>query len=448
MFKRILIANRGEIAIRVIRACKELGIETVAVHSTADERALHVRFADKSVCIGGPRSSESYLNVPAIISAAEVTDADAIHPGYGYLAENASFAEVCRSCNITFIGPAPKHIDDMGHKSVARATARDCGVPVIPGSKGNVNTLDEAVSVAEEIGYPLMLKAAAGGGGRGMRVLWGERELRSAFDVVRSEAATAFGDPGIYLEKYIKDPKHIEIQVMADTHGEVVHLGERDCSIQRRHQKLIEEAPAPGIDDGVRERMEESAIKLVGHIGYHSLGTVEFLLDREEGDFYFIEMNTRIQVEHTVTECVTGLDLVKEQIRIAAGENLRYRQEDIKIYGHSIECRVNAEDPYKGAPCAGRVTGLNIPGGPGVRVDTALYNDCDVLPYYDSLIAKLIVHGIDRDEALTKMNRALSEFHIAGIKTTIPLSLDVIGSEDFLTGRYHTGSLERLLAGR
>lgn len=447
MFRKILIANRGEIAIRIIRACKELGIASVAVHSTADERALHVRFADQSVCIGPPHSSNSYLNIPAIISAAEVTGADAIHPGYGYLAENSHFAEICESCDITFIGPTSRHINDMGNKSVARETARACGVPVIPGSQDDVESVDEALEVASDIGYPVMLKAAAGGGGKGMRVVWSEKELTSSFDMVRSEAATAFGNSNVYVEKFIENPRHIEIQIMADTHGNAVHLGERDCSIQRRHQKLIEEAPSAGIEESVRKAMEDSAIKLAKHIGYHSLGTVEFLCN-QTGHFYFIEMNTRIQVEHTVTECVTGLDLVKEQVRIAAGEKLRYKQKDIRIYGHSMECRVNAEDPYTFIPCAGQVTGLNIPGGPGVRVDTALYNESVVLPYYDSLIAKLIVHGIDREEALAKMNRALSEFHIGGIKTTIPLHQDIIHSEEFLSARYHTGTLERILSGR
>jgi len=446
MFKKILIANRGEIAIRIIRACKELGIATVAVHSTADEHSLHVRFADESVCIGPPESDKSYLNVPAIISAAEVTDADAIHPGYGFLAENANFAEVCESCKINFIGPSAEHIRRMGHKSNALETAISVGVPVAPGGNVTLESVEEAVDAAEQIGFPVMLKAASGGGGRGMRIVRSINEIKAAYEVVRSEAAAAFGDPNLYMEKYIENPKHVEIQVMADQFGDVIHLGERDCSIQRRHQKLIEEAPSPFLDKRTAESMAESARALAKNIGYRSLGTVEFLVD-QEGNHFFIEMNTRIQVEHTVTECVTGLDLVKEQIRIAAGEKLRFTQDDIRIHGHSIECRINAEDPYNFMPSPGVITGLNIPGGPGVRVDTALYNEAHVASHYESLVAKLIVHGIDRKEALAKMTRALSEFHIAGIKTTIPLHLDVLASEEFLSGRYHTGSLDRLLAG-
>ncbi|HEB73555.1 MAG TPA: acetyl-CoA carboxylase biotin carboxylase subunit [Nitrospirae bacterium] len=444
MFKKILIANRGEIAIRIIRACKELGIATVAVHSTADEHSLHVRFADESVCIGPPESEKSYLNVPSIISAAEVTDADAIHPGYGFLAENAAFAEVCQSCKISFIGPSPDHIHRMGQKSNARELAKSAGAPVIPGSQGTLQSTEEALSIADEIKYPVMLKASAGGGGRGMRIVQSAPQLASALEIVRSEAGSAFGDSSIYLEKYIEDPKHIEIQIMADSHGNVMSLGDRDCSIQRRHQKLIEETPSPQLSESSREEISGHAVALARQIGYKSLGTVEFLYDKN-GDYYFIEMNTRIQVEHTVTECVTGLDLVKEQIRIASGEKLRFTQDDIRIHGHSIECRINAEDPYKFTPNPGIITGLNIPGGPGIRVDTALYVESEVMPHYESLVAKLIVHGIDRAEALAKMNRALSEFHIGGIKTTIPLHLDILGSEEFLSGHYHTGSLERLL---
>ena len=448
MFRKILIANRGEIAIRVIRACKELGIATVAVHSTADEHSLHVRYADESVCIGPPPSGESYLRIPAIISAAEVTGADAIHPGYGYLSENALFAEVCESCNITFIGPKSQSISRMGHKAAARETAIEAGVTVIPGSKKTLTSLEEALALAKELGYPVMLKASAGGGGRGMRALYADSELSSAFEVVKSEAGTAFGDPSVYLEKLILEPKHIEIQLMADAHGAVIHLGDRDCSIQRIHQKLIEEAPAHTLDPKIKAAMAEDALKIARHIGYQSLGTVEFLYDQTTGEYYFIEMNTRIQVEHTVTESVTGLDLVKEQIRIAAGAKLRFAQDDIRTYGHSIECRINAEDPYTFVPNAGKITGLNMPGGPGVRVDTAIYNEAVVPPYYDSMVAKLIVHGIDRAEALAKMSRALQEFHIGGIKTTIPLHLDVIKTGIFISGKYHTGSLERILASR
>ncbi len=445
MFNKILIANRGEIAIRIIRACKELGISTVAVHSTADEHSLHVRFADESVCIGPSASEKSYLNVPAIISAAEITGADAIHPGYGFLAENAGFAEICKSCKITFIGPTADHIRQMGHKSTARELSEQIGVPVVPGSNVTLESAEDALESAGEIGYPIILKAASGGGGRGMRIVRSDKELATSFEVVRSEAGAAFGDPSIYMEKYIENPKHVEMQIMADAHGNVIHLGERECSIQRRHQKLIEEAPSATLSADTREAMGQSAIALARQIGYKSLGTVEFLCDKDE-NYYFIEMNTRIQVEHTVTECVTGLDLVKEQIRIAAGESLRFGQKDIRIYGHSIECRVNAEDPYNFLPSPGVISGLNIPGGPGIRVDTALYVQSEVTSHYESLVAKLIVHGIDRAEAMAKMNRALSEFHIGGIKTTIPLHIDILASDEFIDGSYHTGSLDSMLA--
>lgn len=448
MFKKILIANRGEIAIRIIRACKELGIATVAVHSTADTEALHVRFADQSVCIGPAQSGKSYLNEASIISSAEITGADAIHPGYGYLSENAAFASICESCKIRFIGPTPEHISMMGHKSTARTTAMSAGVPVIPGSKSTIDTIEEAIEIAESVGYPVMLKAASGGGGRGMRLLKSVDDLKASFDVVRAEADAAFSDPSVYIEKCIIDPKHIEMQIMADSYGNVLHLGERECSVQRRHQKLIEETPSINLPSETRAQMAEHSVNLAKAIGYESLGTLEYLYDQHTGNFYFIEMNTRIQVEHTVTECVTGLDLVKEQIRIAAGEKIRFSQEDVdaKTSGHSIECRINAEDPKTFMPSAGRVTELNLPGGPGIRVDTAIYNNAVVSPHYDSMIAKMIVHGIDRDEALAKMNRSLSEFHIGGIKTTIPLCLEVLNSESFLDGTYHTGSLEKMLA--
>ena len=444
MFKKILIANRGEIAIRIIRACKELGIGTVAVHSTADDNSLHVRFADESVCIGPPASSKSYLNIPAIISAAEVTGADAIHPGYGFLAENANFAEICASCRIKFLGPTAEHIRQMGDKAAARELAKRTGVPVIPGSEGKLLSVEDAVAAAAQIGYPVIMKAAAGGGGRGMRVVRSDVDLRSVFEVVRSEAASAFGDPDVYIEKFIENPKHIEIQIMADAHGNVLHLGERECSMQRRHQKLVEEAPSPLLDPGLKKSMAANAVELARVIGYESLGTIEFLFDGK--DYFFIEMNTRIQVEHTVTEAITGLDLVKEQIRIATGEPLRFKQEDIRFHGHSIEARVNAEDPFKFTPCPGAITGLNIPGGPGVRVDTALFSDAVVQPYYESLVAKLIVHGIDRAEAMAKMTRALSEFHIAGIKTTIPLLVKIMESDEFRTGHYFTTTMERIIA--
>ncbi|MDH5678903.1 MAG: acetyl-CoA carboxylase biotin carboxylase subunit [Nitrospinota bacterium] len=444
MFKKILIANRGEIAIRIIRACKELGIGTVAVHSTADENSLHVRFADESVCIGPPESSKSYLNIPAIISAAEITGVDALHPGYGFLAENANFAEICASCKIKFLGPSAEQIRQMGDKASARELAKKAGVPVIPGSDGKLASVDEGIEAVKAIGYPVIIKATAGGGGRGMRVVRSDVELRSAFEMVRSEAAAAFGDPDVYIEKFIENPKHIEVQVMADSHGNVIHLGERECSMQRRHQKLVEEAPSPFMDRKTMAIIAGHAVSLASAIGYESLGTLEFLSDGK--NFYFIEMNTRIQVEHTVTEEITGLDLVKEQIRIAAGERLRIRQEDVTFLGHSIECRVNAEDPFKFTPSPGRITGLNIPGGPGVRVDTALYNDAVIQPYYESLVAKLIVHGIDREEALAKMIRALSEFHIAGIKTTIPLLVKIMESEEFKTGNYFTNTMDRIIA--
>ncbi|MDH5510776.1 MAG: acetyl-CoA carboxylase biotin carboxylase subunit [Nitrospinota bacterium] len=444
MFKKILIANRGEIAIRIIRACKELGIGTVAVHSTADENSLHVRFADESVCIGPPESTKSYLNIPAIISAAEITGVDALHPGYGFLAENANFAEICASCKIKFLGPLPDQIRKMGDKASARELAKKAGVPVIPGSDGKLLSVEEAIEAVQVISYPVIIKASAGGGGRGMRVVRSDVELRSAFEMVRSEAAAAFGDPDVYIEKFIENPKHIEVQIMADAHGNVIHLGERECSMQRRHQKLVEEAPSPFMDRKTMSIIAGHAVDLAKNINYESLGTLEFLSDG--ANYYFIEMNTRIQVEHTVTEAITGLDLVKEQIRIATGEKLRFKQEDVRFHGHSIECRVNAEDPFKFTPSPGTITGLNIPGGPGVRVDTALYNDAVIQPYYESLVAKLIVHGIDRDEAMAKMTRALSEFHIAGIKTTIPLLVKIMESEEFKTGHYFTNTMDRIIA--
>ncbi len=444
MFDKILIANRSEIAIRVIRACQELGIKTVAVHSTEDEDALHVRFADQSVCIGPAESSRSYLNVPGIISAADVTGASAIHPGYGYLSENAGFAEVCGACKIKFIGPSPDHISRMGNKSTARETAVACGVPVIPGSGGTVGSLEEGLEICADIGYPVMLKASAGGGGRGMRQIDSEDELRSLFDLVRNEADSAFGNPDVYIEKMIVNPKHIEIQVMADSHGNVISLGDRECSVQRRHQKLIEETPSVTLKSETRGEMANHAINLAKNIGYESVGTIEFLMDGD-GNYYFIEMNTRIQVEHTVTECITGLDLVKEQIRIAAGHKLPLIADEVKFYGHSIECRINAEDPEKFTPSAGTITELNFPGGPGVRVDTAIYPGVRVSPYYDSLIAKLIVHGVNREEALAKMKRSLLEFHVGGVKTTISLCSKVINSEEFISGKYHTGSLPDMI---
>lgn len=442
MFKKILIANRGEIALRIIRACKELGIKTVAVHSTADANSLHVRFADQSVCIGPAKSSDSYLHVPAIISAAEITDAEAIHPGYGFLAENASFAEVCNSAGIRFIGPLPESIKLMGDKAKAKETAKKIGVPILPGSEGVVREENEGLEIAREIGYPVIIKAAAGGGGKGMRVVLDEAEFSSAFVMAQSEALAAFGNADVYIEKYITQPRHIEIQIVADEKGNVVYLGERECSIQRRHQKLIEEAPSVIVDEEIRRRMGEMAVALARNVRYRNAGTVEFLMD-ENRRFYFMEMNTRIQVEHPVTEMVTGIDIVKEQIRIAAGMPLSFTQEQVRINGHSIECRVNAECPEKFTPSAGTITAFNPPGGPGVRVDTAAYTQYVIPPYYDSMIAKLIVHGNNRDEAIRRMERALDEFIVEGVKTTIPLHKTILADPDFKKGNISTKFMER-----
>lgn len=442
MFKKILIANRGEIALRIIRACKELGIKTVAVHSTADANSLHVRFADQSVCIGPPKSSDSYLNVPAIISAAEITDAEAIHPGYGFLAENASFAEVCNSAGIRFIGPSPESIKLMGDKAKAKETAKKAGVPILPGSDGVVAEENEGLAIARELGYPIIIKAAAGGGGKGMRVVMDETEFASAFVMAQSEALAAFGNADVYIEKYITQPRHIEIQIIADEKGNVVYLGERECSIQRRHQKLIEEAPSVIVDEATRRRMGEMAVALARNVRYRNAGTIEFLMD-EGRNFYFMEMNTRVQVEHPVTEMVTGIDIVKEQIRVAAGMPLSFTQEDVKINGHSIECRVNAECPEKFTPSPGMVAAFNPPGGPGVRVDTAVYTQYVIPPYYDSMIAKLIVHAGTREEAIRRMERALDEFIIEGVKTTIPLHKTILADPDFRKGNISTKFMER-----
>lgn len=443
MFNKILIANRGEIALRIIRACKELGIKTVAIHSTVDVNSLHVKFADEAVCIGPPESSKSYLHIPSIISAAEITGADAIHPGYGFLSENPSLAEICQTCGIKFIGPTSENIRLMGNKVKAKNAMKEAGVPIVPGSPERVESAVEAAVIAEKIGYPIILKASAGGGGRGMRIIRKKDDLIDTFNVVQAEASAAFADPHIYMEKYIERPRHIEFQIMADEHGNTIHLGERDCSIQRRHQKLIEESPSPALTNKLRKEMGECAVKAVKSIHYQSVGTIEFLLDGD-GKYYFIEMNTRIQVEHPVTEMVTGIDLIKEQIRIAAGEKLKLRQKDVNIFGHSIECRINAEDPDKFIPSPGKITALNIPGGPGVRVDTAIYSEYTVLPYYDSLIAKLIVHGHDREDAIAKMNRALEEFHVEGIKTTIPFHKKVLSHKDFLKGEFYTDFIEKM----
>ncbi|ORJ59103.1 acetyl-CoA carboxylase biotin carboxylase subunit [Geothermobacter hydrogeniphilus] len=445
MFHKILIANRGEIALRIIRACKELGIKTVAVHSDVDNEALHVKLADQSVCIGRAASAESYLNIKAIISAAEVTDADAIHPGYGFLAENAEFAEICQQCGITFIGPSPDNIRLMGDKIQARQTVIEAGVPILPGTEDNVPNVEEAVRIAAEIGYPVIIKATAGGGGRGMKVVHSPAHLPNAFAAARTEAEAGFGNPDVYIEKFCERPRHVEIQIMADQHGNVIHLGERDCSIQRRHQKLIEESPCPVLTPAIRKKMGECAVAAAERCGYSSVGTVEFLLDKNL-DFFFMEMNTRVQVEHPVTEMVTGIDIIKEQIRIAAGEKLRFKQKDIKITGHAIECRVNAEDPVKFTPFPGKIQGYHTPGGMGVRVDSAAYDQYTVLPHYDSMIAKLIVHAETREEALKKMSSALDEYIIEGIKTTIPFHQKMMRNKEFVDGiDVDTGFLERIV---
>jgi len=449
MFRKILIANRGEIALRVIRACKELGIRTVAVYSEADRDSLHVRFADEDVCIGPPPARESYLNIPRLIAAAEVTGAEAIHPGYGFLAENAEFAEICEHSEITFIGPKADQIRQMGDKAVARRTMASVGVPTVPGSEGAVASVDEALEIAREIGFPVLIKAAAGGGGRGMRVAPDEASFAAQFQMAQSEAQAAFGDPSVYLERYLTRPRHIEFQVLGDQHGRVVHLGERDCSIQRRHQKLIEEAPSPALTPELRRAMGEAAVRGAAAIGYVSAGTIEFLLD-EDGSFYFMEMNTRIQVEHPVTEMVTGVDLIKEQIRIAAGEPMSVPDgEALELRGHAIECRINAEDPARNfQPSPGTISIFHPPGGPGVRVDTHAYGGYRVPPYYDSLIGKLIVHGNTREEALARMRLALESFIIEGVQTTIPFLLELIQDPEFAAGDVDTKYLERRMADR
>ncbi len=445
MFNKVLIANRGEIALRVIRACKELGIKTVAVYSEADKDSLHVRFADEAICIGKPKSSESYLNIPAIISAAEVTDVDAIHPGYGFLSERAHFAEICESCNITFIGPPPLAITKMGDKSVAKDTARQAKVSTVPGSNGVVKNEQDAIKIAERIGYPVMIKASAGGGGKGMRIVHNRPSLVSSLQMAQTEAQAAFGNNEVYIEKYIDGARHIEVQVLADKFGNTIHLRERECSIQRRHQKLIEETPSPAINNKTREKMGEAAIRAAKAVGYHSVGTVEFILDKD-GSFYFMEMNTRIQVEHPITEMITGVDLVKEQIRIAVGEKLKLAQKDISCNGHAIECRINAEDPDNNfMPSPGKVTMYHPSGGIGVRVDSHLYTGYSVPSYYDSLIAKLIVHADDRRQAIARMRRALGEFIVEGIKTTIPFHLRVLDNTDFQKGEYSTKFIEEKL---
>jgi len=442
MFHKILIANRGEIALRIIRACKELGIKTVAVHSDVDSEALHVKLADESICIGPAASAKSYLNMKAIISAAEVTDADAIHPGYGFLSENAEFAEICGNCGLTFIGPTPENMRLMGDKIRARQTVTASGVPILPGTKESVTSAEEAKKIAEKIGYPIIIKATAGGGGRGMKVVHSPASLPNAFAAARSEAQAGFGNPDVYIEKFCERPRHVEIQILADKHGNVIHLGERDCSIQRRHQKLLEEAPCPVLPDKVRKKMGDCAVAAAKSVGYTSVGTMEFLLDANN-DFYFMEMNTRVQVEHPVTEMITGIDIIKEQIRSAAGFPLRFKQSDIKINGHAIECRINAEHPFKFTPSPGKIDGYHPPGGLGVRVDSAVYDQYTVLPHYDSMIAKLIVHADTREEAIKRMARALDEYIIEGIKTTIPFHQRIMINKEFIEGLVDTGFLER-----
>jgi acetyl-CoA carboxylase biotin carboxylase subunit len=444
MFRKILIANRGEIALRVICACKELGIATVAVYSEADRNALHVRFADEAVCIGPPRSSESYLNIPHVISAAEITNVDAVHPGYGFLSENANFAEVCEASHLAFIGPSAEILRLMGEKERARREMSAAGLPIVPGTEGIVPDEGAARSAAGEIGYPLIIKASAGGGGRGMRVVRSAEELVVAFQTARNEAQQAFGSPDVYMEKFIEHPRHIEFQVLGDRHGNVIHLGERECSIQRRHQKLIEESPSMALDAKSREELGARVAKALAKIGYSNAGTVEFLRD-EGGSFYFIEMNARIQVEHPVTEMVTNVDLIKSQIRLAAGENLTDAVGAVEFSGHSIECRINAEDPETFVPSAGRITAFQMPGGTGVRVDTAAHTDAVIPPFYDSLIAKLIVRGRDRPEAVARMRRALEMFVVEGIKTSIPLHRKILADPDFEAGNLDTHFVERFL---
>jgi acetyl-CoA carboxylase biotin carboxylase subunit len=445
MFNKILIANRGEIALRIIWACRELGIKTVAVHSTADAESLHVKFADEDVCIGPPSNQESYLSISGVISAAEITDAEAIHPGYGYLAESAHFAEVCRECGLTFIGPEPEVIRRMGDKAEARRTMVEAGVPTVPGSDGVVDDIEVAREIAEGIGYPVLIKASAGGGGRGMRIAQEPADFERQFASARAEAEAAFGNGEVYLEKYVLDPRHIEFQVLGDVHGNLIHLYERECSIQRRHQKLLEECPSTALDDDLRARMAAAALKAAAAADYRNAGTVEFLLDAR-GEFYFIEMNTRIQVEHPVTEMVTGIDLIKEQIRVAAGEPLEVTQDDVRVTGHAVECRINAEDPDTFMPSPGKITTFHPPGGPGLRLDTACYAEAVIPPFYDSMIAKVIAFGNTRGEAILRMRRALDSFVIEGIKTNLPLQQRILNEEDFVRGRISTSFMERFSA--
>ncbi len=445
MFEKILIANRGEIALRIHRACREMGIRTVAVHSTADADAMHVRLADEAVCIGPPSAKESYLNMHQILSAATISGAEAIHPGYGFLSENADFAQMVEEHGFVFIGPSPDHIRLMGDKIAARKTAMETGIPVVPGSDGEVTTAEEAMAVAKEIGFPVLIKASAGGGGKGMKIADSEEDLVSAYDLARREAEMNFGNPAVYIEKFLRQPRHIEIQLLGDMHGNVVHLGERDCSVQRRHQKLIEEAPSPALNEDERRNIGEVAAAAARKIGYRSAGTVEFMY--ENGEFFFIEMNTRLQVEHPVTEAICGLDLAAEMIRVAAGSPLPFTQEDIVFTGHAIECRINAENPETFMPSPGKIGDYHVPGGWGIRVDSALYAGYTVPPYYDSMIAKLIVRGASRNECLMRLRRALEEFVIDGLETTIPLHQRLITEPEFINGEYDNRWLERLLDG-
>ena len=445
MFKKILIANRGEIALRILRACRELGVPTVAVHSTADSNALHVRFADEAVCIGPPPSKESYLNVPAILSAAEITRADAIHPGYGFLSENADFAQVCETCRIRFIGPRPEIIRLMGNKVEARRAARESGLPLLPGSEGVVRNPQEAEAVARQIGFPVILKAANGGGGRGMKIVRSPAGIPGAFSIASAEAMASFASGDLYIERFIEKPRHIEIQIVADEHGAIIHLGERECSVQRRHQKLIEESPSAAVSGAMRERIGSLSVQAMERIRYNNLGTIEYLLD-EGGNFYFMEMNTRLQVEHPITEAVYGIDLVQEQIKLAAGERLTRTQEDVRPSGAAIECRINAEDPLTFAPSPGKITAYNPPGGLGVRIDSAAYENYSVLPHYDSLLAKLIACAETRDQAIRRMQRALAEYIIQGIRTNVPFHRAALSDESFRSGSYDTRFVERLLA--
>ena len=443
MFKKVLIANRGEIAVRVIRACRELGIKTVAVFSTADRSALHAQIADEAICIGGASSKDSYLNVKAILAACEVTGANAIHPGFGFLSENANFARMCEKCGIEFIGPNPKSIDMLGDKAAAKATMKNAGVPVIPGSDGAVKTIEEAKKIAKEIGFPLMVKASAGGGGRGIRLVNKAEELEAQVTAAKQEALNFFGDDGVYMERFIVNPRHIEFQIIADKQGHVVHLGERDCSMQRRNQKVLEESPSPIMNPALREKMGKAAVAAAKACGYYNAGTIEFLVDKDE-NFYFMEMNTRIQVEHPITEFVTGVDLVKTQIKIANGEDLPFSQEKIQLTGHSIECRINAENPkFNFRPSPGKILALHTPGGPGIRIDSAAYQGYVITPYYDSMIAKLIVYAPTREEAIMKMKWALSEFIVEGVDTNIDFQLDLIKDSNFEKGEYDIGYLGR-----